>query len=304
MKAYGSMEGGESVSLPVGPSLPGWTFVASMADANPFGRSFRLIGAILVAGLSLAILLAGALILRRAHQDAREAQRRTTFVANVSHELKTPLTSIRLFAEMLEEGKCVDQAKRSHYLRIIGEETRRLTRLVNNVLDFSRLERRKREFHTEVTDLAAAVSATVERERTRLADEGLEIELTLPDVPPTVPVDRDALEQILLNLLDNAVKYATDGKRVTVEFGVKSGPFVAVSDFGPGIPPEHRRKVFRAFHRVDDRLTAGHSGCGLGLGIAARLAEGMGAWLSLEQNHPSGCRFVLAWEHKRGHSGG
>ena len=107
-------------------------------------------------------------------------------------------------------------------------------------------------------------------------------------------VDRDALEQILLNLLDNAAKYAASGERAEVVLGREgAGWCLRVSDFGPGIPAAERKQVFAAFHRSDDRLTSERPGCGLGLSIAARLAGEMGGQLTLEENHPTGCSFIL-----------
>ncbi|MGE9296994.1 MAG: sensor histidine kinase [Puniceicoccales bacterium] len=284
-----------AVTLPVGASLPGWRIEAYASNGyNPFGRSFRLLGGLTVTGLSLAILLGGSLLLWQAQRDAREAQRKTTFVANVSHELKTPLTSIRMFAEMLAEGRVGDETKRQRYLQTMLNETQRLTRLVNNVLDFSRLERGKRDFQHETLDLGATVESILEGHRERLASDGLAVTFIPPVAPLHAKADRDAIEQILLNLLDNAVKYAAAGERAEVRLqGASPSWKLSVCDFGPGIPARERRQVFESFHRVDDRLTAERPGCGLGLSIAARLAEGLGGQLSLSENKPTGCCFTL-----------
>ena len=287
---------GDRVSMPVGPTLAGWKLSAVDRDGNPFGQSFRILGAIVVAGLGLAIVLAGGLILYQSRKDALDAQRKTTFVANVSHELKTPLTSIRMFAEMLAEGRVEDPQKRNKYLERMSAETQRLGRLVNNVLDFSRLDRKRREFQQTRCDVGVEVEELLEMQRGRLRAEGIEVEYDAPAEPCFAELDRDALEQILLNLLDNAVKYAADGGRVTIEVeDARSGVELRVRDFGPGISGRERKRVFRAFHRVDDRLTSEQSGCGLGLSISMRLAEGMGAELRLEENRPRGCCFVLRW---------
>ncbi|GHB94660.1 sensor histidine kinase [Cerasicoccus arenae] len=286
---------GPELTLSIGAALPGWHIEAYPALLeNPFGRSFRLLGGVAVAGLSIAILLGGSLLLWQAQRDAHEAQRKTTFVANVSHELKTPLTSIRLFAEMLYDGRAGDETKQRRYLQTMLNETQRLTRLVNNVLDFSRLERGRRDFQQESVDAIQAVRDILEAQRDRLAGEGLTVDFVAPERPLKAMVDRDALEQILLNLLDNAAKYAASGQRAEVRLEQATSAWtLSVCDFGPGIPPRERQQVFEAFHRIDDRLTAERPGCGLGLSIAARLARGLGGQLTLQANQPTGCCFKL-----------
>lgn len=279
--------------LAVGTALPGWRIEVTRAGDPVFGRSFRVLGGLIVVGLCLGILCGGTLLLWQARRDSLEAKRKTTFVANVSHELKTPLTSIRLFAEMLHDGRASDPEKQRSYLRTMLNETQRLTRLVNNVLDFSRLERGRRDFKHESHDLVDLIQSWVETQRERLLGDGLTVELDLPD-ELRCEVDPDALEQILLNLLDNAAKYAATGERAVVTLKAQDeGWSLSVSDFGPGIPAAERRRVFQSFHRVDDRLTADRPGCGLGLSIAARLAKGLDGELSLHSNKPSGCRFTL-----------
>ncbi|MEM0965468.1 MAG: HAMP domain-containing sensor histidine kinase [Verrucomicrobiota bacterium] len=286
----------EEVTLSVGSSLAGWSLEALQVGTNPFGSGFRVLGAVIVVGLGLAILLSGSLLLRQSRIDALEAQRKTTFVANVSHELKTPLTGIRMFAEMLSEEKVEDPAKKARYLERISSETQRLSRLVNNVLDFSRLDRNDRKFRVEPTNLETAITEIVESHRSRLLQEGLKVELSFEDRIPKVNADGDALEQVLVNLLDNAAKYAASGEKVRIEVRqVRDRVQLEVVDFGPGIPSKEKARVFNAFHRVDDRLTAEQSGCGLGLSIAARLARGMSAQLELMENQPSGCRFRLSF---------
>jgi signal transduction histidine kinase len=283
------------LSLAVGSALPQWRIETFRANgANTFGSSFRFVGGLFIGGLSLAILIGSAVLIWQAQRDARDAQLKTTFVANVSHELKTPLTSIRLFADMLYDGRVKDSTKQREYLQRMVNETQRLTRLVNNVLDFSRLERGQRRAKSESLELGAAVGAMVEAQRERLLAEGLAIDYHAPTSPLNAAVDRDALEQILLNLLDNAAKYAASGERaeVVLDRGRTSWS-LCVNDFGPGIPAAERKQVFAAFHRSDDRLTSERPGCGLGLSIAARLAKEIGGELTLKENPPHGCSFVL-----------
>lgn len=283
------------LTLAVGSALPQWRIETFRANgANTFGSSFRLIGGLFIVGLSGAILLGSTVLIWQARRDARDAERKTTFVANVSHELKTPLTSIRLFADMLQDGRVKDASKQRQYLQTMVNETQRLTRLVNNVLDFSRLERGSRRAHTEALDLGEAIHEMIESQRERLLADGLTLSYQRPDGPVEVEADRDAIEQILLNLLDNAAKYASSGERADVILeSDPSGWSLRVNDYGAGIPAAERKQVFAAFHRSDDRLTSERPGCGLGLSIAARLAEEMGGQLTLEDNVPHGCSFIL-----------
>lgn len=283
------------LTLAVGSALPKWRIETYRANgANTFGSSFRFIGGLFIGGLSLAILIGSSVMIWQARRDARDAQRKTTFVANVSHELKTPLTSIRLFADMLHDGRVKDDTKQREYLQRMVNETQRLTRLVNNVLDFSRLERGQRRVKSESLDLGATLGDIIDAQRERLLAEGLAVDYQAPESPLHVEVDRDALEQILLNLLDNAAKYAASGERAEVFVRSEGdGWSLRVNDFGPGIPASERKQVFAAFHRSDDRLTSERPGCGLGLSIAARLASEIGGKLLLEENRPTGCSFVL-----------
>lgn len=283
------------LSLAVGTALPGWRVETFRANGvNTFGSSFRLVGGLFIAGLSFAILLGASVLIWQARRDARDAERKTTFVANVSHELKTPLTSIRLFADMLYEGRIQDPARQRTYLRTMVGETQRLTRLVNNVLDFSRLERGTHRSQKSQREVGELVSSIIETQRERLSAEGLELNYVPPQSPLEAQLDADALEQILLNLLDNAAKYAHAGGRadITLE-NQASGWCLRVRDYGPGIPASAKKRVFQAFQRLDDRLTSNHPGCGLGLSIAARLAQEMGGHLTLEHTPPPGCTFCL-----------
>jgi signal transduction histidine kinase len=278
--------------------LPGWSVAGLVAlpangSLSP-GSGFLTLGGLLVAIFLAAILSGGGLLAREARLRAAEATQKTSFVANVSHELKTPLTTIRLYAELLEQGRVCDDARRADYLRTIGRETQRLARLVNNVLDFSRLEQGRKSWRLAPLDLTAAVAALLDAHALRLADAGLTLHRILPAAPLTITTDRDALEQILLNLLDNACKYAAGGGEITVDLtAVTDGIELRVHDRGPGIPPAHRARIFEKFHRVDDTLTAAQAGAGLGLSIAQQLARGLGGDLRHKDRPGGGATFTL-----------
>jgi two-component system phosphate regulon sensor histidine kinase PhoR len=277
--------------------LPGWEVVAFLVPtaAEDGTGSFFWIGALLAAVLVLAILTSGSLLLWQARRSEAEAAQKTSFVANVSHEFKTPLTTIRLYSELLEQGRVADAGKQNEYLRTIGRETQRLARLVNNALDFSRLEQGKKKFQRERCDLGAELARLLDTHAPRIAEAGLALTRELPAAPLMLSTDRDAVEQIVLNLIDNACKYAAEGGElmVTLSAGAGGGAELRVGDRGRGVPDTERERIFEKFHRVDETLTAEKSGTGLGLSIARQLSRGLGGELRCEARPGGGAVFVL-----------
>ncbi len=278
--------------------LPQWSIVAYLTlppDRAGGGGTWFGISVLLVAVFVVAILAGGSLLLWQARRSEEEAVQKTSFVANVSHEFKTPLTTIRLYSELLEQGRVRDAAQGGEYLRTIGRETQRLARLVNNALDFSRLEQGRKKFARERLELGAELTRLLDTQGPRLTEAGLKLERALPAAPLEVTTDRDALEQIVLNLLDNACKYAGSGGAVTVAVRPRQGggAEVSVADRGPGVPADHRERIFEKFHRVDDALTAEKTGAGLGLSIARQLARGLGGELRHVPRAGGGAEFIL-----------
>ncbi|MEO6569253.1 MAG: HAMP domain-containing sensor histidine kinase [Opitutaceae bacterium] len=287
------------VTIPVAASvLPGWEIVGFARDfenGRSVGGGFFLVGSLLVGIFVVAILSGGSLLLLQARRSEAEAAQKTSFVANVSHEFKTPLTTIRLYAELLEQGRVRDADQGNDYLRTIGRETQRLARLVNNALDFSRLEQGKKKYACEQVDLTAQLTRLLDTHAPRVAEAGLTLHRYLPVEPLVLKTDRDAFEQIVLNLLDNACKYAVEGGEIAVSLAarVSGGAEVHVADRGPGVPLEHRERIFEKFHRVDDALTTEKSGAGLGLSIARQLARGLGGELRYASRAGKGAEFVF-----------
>jgi signal transduction histidine kinase len=188
-----------------------------------------------------------------------------------------------------------DASQGTEYLRTIGRETQRLARLVNNALDFSRLEQGKKKYAAEPVDLGGEIKRLLDTHRPRIGEAGLALQCRLPPEPVLIRTDRDALEQIVLNLIDNACKYAVGGGEilVTVAETAPGGAEVRVADRGPGVPSEHRERIFEKFHRVDDALTAEKTGAGLGLSIARQLARGLGGDLKFAPREGGGAEFIL-----------
>lgn len=282
--------------IPLAPTLPHWQIVVAGTGNTRYGRGLLLfLAAILCGLLVLSILGGGWLLLRETNRSLNDARTKTSFVANVSHELKTPLTTIRMYAELLSEGRARDELKRAHYLDVIVLESQRLTRLINNVLDFSRLEQGRKTYRRENLNLAEEARRIVNAQTERLQAAGLTVELNGLDAPCPALTDRDAFEQALLNILDNAAKYAAEGKRLVVQAaGDARQATIHVCDWGPGIPANHRDRLFQQFYRVDDTLTAHQPGCGLGLSISRRLLRDQGGDLRYEPTLDGGTCFVLA----------
>jgi signal transduction histidine kinase len=285
------------VTLPIGPALPHWQLSVyapegSLVSAGKGG--FLLISTLVVGSFVAAVVFGGSLLLWQAYRNMADARRKTTFVSNVSHELKTPLTTIRMYAELLLEGRVKAGEKSKHYLNVIVTESQRLTRLVNNVLDFSRLEQGRKKYTPTSLDLAATLNGVLDTQAVRLDEAGMRLERRIPDDALPLDTDRDALEQVVINLVDNAIKYAAQGRELAVELAAQ-GEFyrLRILDRGPGVPPSHRRRIFDVFHRVDDSLTARHPGSGLGLSIARQILDDLGGRLTYTPRAGGGSCFEI-----------
>lgn len=284
------------VRIPVGPELPHWELRRySRQGAGPASAA-RLVFfslCVLVGILLLGVLTAGALLWSEAQRGAREARRKTSFVANVSHELKTPLTSIRMYAELLAEDRVPPERRRS-CLEVIVDQTHRLTRLVNNVLDFSRIEQNRKEYRVGQIDPSGVLETALEQQRPRFEEAGMQVIRELPDTPVRVRADRDALEQTLVNLFDNALKYAAEGAELTVTVRQSETSLeLRIMDRGPGIPAGEQGRIFDLFHRADDSITRRQAGCGLGLTLARKMMRDMGGDLLFRPRPGGGACFVV-----------
>ncbi|HEX5067554.1 MAG TPA: histidine kinase dimerization/phospho-acceptor domain-containing protein [Myxococcota bacterium] len=231
--------------------------------------------------LLLAVGAGGILALHRMVSVAvGYAERRSNFVAAVTHELKTPLTAIRMYAEMLRDGLVPSEEKRAEYTRTITDESERLSRLIDNVLEFARLERGRRDLELRAGPLAPVLEEAVAKLASHAARQGFTLELAIEPGLPAVRFDRDALLQVLFNLADNAMKYARSAgaRRVVVEARrAGEGVQVAVRDFGPGVATAHLAHIFEPFYRGEDELTRNTQGTGIGLALVRELAQRMGA---------------------------
>lgn len=274
--------------------FPGAILYLPRESGDVFNRSFWVIAGILIIILSASFFFGGTFLVYQGRRASLEASQKTDFLSNISHELKTPLTTIRMYAELLEEGRVSDVSKQRRYFHTIGAETQRLARLVNNILQFSALQKGKSRLRLQSLDLTELCRAVCENQAIRFEESNMRLLLSLPEEKIEVEADPDAVEQALINLFDNALKYAAEGEAVSCRLVRDSGVArITVEDFGPGIPRDQRRKIFEAFHRVDDSLTSSKPGSGLGLSITESLFRQMNGDLTYEPNEPKGSRFHL-----------
>jgi len=270
------------VSGEISEFLPYWETAVILADAAAFEervRASRYALSALVLALFLSVSAGGVFIWRYSASRLLEARRRTGFVTTVSHELKTPLTSIRMYSEMLAEGADRDPEKRERYLGRIVSESERLTRLINDVLDVAKMERGHRRLDPVPVDVARVARETLDGVSDRLRSSGFTVSFKAPDRPAVALADAEAVIRIILNLLSNAEKYSADARDIEVAVSVdgdRGRCLVSVADRGIGVPRAHRSRIFREFHRVDSSLTSERGGTGLGLSIARSLARAMG----------------------------
>jgi two-component system phosphate regulon sensor histidine kinase PhoR len=224
------------------------------------------------------ILIAVAFILYAADKERRLTRLKSDFIANVSHELKTPLSVIRMFGEMLLTKRVRDDRKQHEYLEIICTESERLSALIENVLDFAALERGKRQYEMHQAELSDLVARAIETFRYRIEREGAEVHLQRQGEPSHARVDEQAIMLAVINLLDNAVKYGAGTPVDVVIEGRADEVQIRVRDRGPGIPASDMKRVFERFYRSQSRGKT--RGSGIGLSLVKHIAEAHGgrAW--------------------------
>jgi signal transduction histidine kinase len=247
------------------------------------------------AGMLLVVAAAMWLTFRAFRKQAELARLQSEFVASVSHELRTPVSSIGVLAERLEEGKA-DAEQTTQYHRFIAREGRRLAALVDNVLDFSRIESGRKAYDFEHTDVPRLVRETAALMRPHAEEKGLTLTEEIHEVPEHLwpPVDAVAVRQALVNLIDNAIKFTPAGGEVTVKFGaLDRDVLIHVRDTGIGIPPAERAKIFERFYRVDNGLRRETTGAGIGLSLVRHVAEAHGAKISVASEAGRGSVFTL-----------
>ncbi|MBI4589967.1 MAG: HAMP domain-containing histidine kinase [Candidatus Rokubacteria bacterium] len=246
-------------------------------------------------GLLLVVIAVGlGTTYRLVRRETEMARLKADFVANVSHDLKTPLSLIRMFGETLEMGRVADEPTRQEYYRVITRESERLSRLIDNVLDFSRIEGGQRKYDVVPTTVEPLIRETVEAFGYVLAQQGFKVEVAVPPDLPPVPMDAGAVSQALANLVDNAIKYSADRKSLRIEVRIEGDALaLSVADAGIGIPPEEQEKIFGKFYRVGRSETQGRRGSGVGLALVRHVALAHGGRVTVESRPGEGSRFTL-----------
>jgi signal transduction histidine kinase len=254
---------------------------------------------LLTAGTSLGIVL----VLRDVSRERRLAQLRTDFVSNVSHELKTPLTSIRMLAETMRLGRIKKKTEVREYLYMIVNESERLTRLINNVLDFSKIEQRKKQYHLEKTNLSEVVKSVIRVMESTIKRKGFELKTDIASSVHTV-ADGDALQQAVLNLLSNAVKYSQKRKEISIRLWTENKSIrIEVADRGLGIPDSDQKRIFEKFYRAHSEHKQDTGGAGLGLTVVKHVVDAHDGRIELQSKVGEGTSFKIILPQRTGNNG-
>jgi signal transduction histidine kinase len=244
----------------------------------------------------LAVTLGLASLWRNAATQIKLSQKKDDFISAVSHELRTPLTSIRMYAEMLEKRWVKSQDKVTEYYRNMRQESERLSRLIENVLDFSRIQRGRKKYTFNTGDINKCVADVVEMMEPYATQKGFSIEAE-PGRLEKSAFDRDALTQIVVNLLDNAIKYARNAEDKTIIVRTACDnqfTLIEVEDHGPGVPALQRKKIFEQFYRSGAEATRETAGTGLGLALVKKFAEAHNGFVEIANARPTGAIFRVA----------
>jgi len=302
-----------SASLPI-------NLTVELQDSETYYRGVRrrqfLFSALTIGGLLAG--LAAAIILRRSllRQQSLNEQK-SNFVSSVSHELRAPIASVRLMAESLERGKVAEGAKQNEYFRFMVQECRRLSALIENVLDFSRIEQGRKQYEFEPTDVLALTRGTVKLMEPYAEEKGVQLRWETSNVErrtPNIEVEMDgrAVQQALVNLIDNAIKHSAKGQTVTIGLDAESDSGIQnetaqsnhsepgrmpvllyVEDHGPGIPPGEHEKIFERFYRLGSELRRETQGVGIGLSIVRHIVAAHGGKVTVRSNIGEGSRFTI-----------
>ena len=282
----------------LGPKLKGLNVVytgAAAAARLPQGTTLtRPFYLLTMAAVVVFATLGGYLLWRDVQREMRLAELRSQFASSVSHELKTPLTAIRMFAETIRMGRIGSEETRNEYLDTIVNESERLSRLLNNVLDVSKIEQGTKIYRPLPQPLAPVVRTAARTMEYPLRQKGFTLDVEIDEGLPDVRVDADALEQALLNLIGNAIKYSGDSREIGLRlFRRDRWAVIEVRDRGVGIDPRERERIFEKFYRVPSRENNVIPGTGLGLSLVAHFVQANGGRIEVEGTPGGGSTFSL-----------
>ena len=247
---------------------------------------FLLIAGILIFGLILTVRIV-------AH-ELELAKMKSDFVSAISHEFKSPLTSIRQLAEMLQTGRVPSEERRQKYYDTLLEQSERLSLLTDNVLNFAKMEEGRKEFEFEKADIGTLLKEVVSAVQDRVSHEDFEIQLKIENSLPSIMADSASISQSITNLIDNAIKFSGKAKKIVVKsFTEDQYLVISIQDFGIGIKKEELGKVFDRFYRVGDELTRTVKGSGLGLTLVKQIVEAHQGKVHVESEPGQGSTFSM-----------
>ena len=294
----GPLAGSLTVNATLAGNFPPWLIEFHQLPQSPYRRllassqsiyfyMFLLIATILVFGLTLTV--------RAVKHELELARLKSDFVSTVSHEFKSPLTSIRQLAEMLQTDRVPTEERRRRYYDVLVEQSTRLSSLVTNILDLARIEEWKRELEFDAVDAAELVQELATTTQHRVGHEGFVVEAHVEEALPPVRANRDAITQAVSNLLDNAIRYSSEARRIEVKATSRDGHVtIAVQDYGMGIPAEELNRVFERFYRGGNPMTRSVKGAGLGLTLVKEIVEAHGGTVHVKSEVGEGSTFTIS----------
>lgn len=278
-------------------SFPPWAIKIYRGGAGAPEKQFRTRRNIYILSLvavTAALFFGGFLAIRSTARELKLARLKSDFVATVSHEFRTPLTSIRYMAELLERGRVRDDQRKQEYYQTITGESERLGRLVENLLDFSKIETGMKEYRMEATDVSALLTEAAARFRRQAGIKDFDLKTDIAQNLPDVQADRESLERALLNLLDNAVKYSGDNPQILIKAQAQgSAVIIQVEDHGIGIAKFEQKRVFEKFYRSEKALKSDVKGSGIGLTLVDHIVRALGGKTVLESELGKGTRVTI-----------
>lgn len=288
--------GQQFLSRPLPVSFPGWKlemffrYGVFEAAADRQAAIYKWTGVLVV----VLMLLAGIVAIRAVGRQIRLNALKNNFIATVTHELKTPLSSMRLLVETLLDGGHTDQPRCREYLEMIGRENRRLSRMIDSFLTFSRMERGKQVFEMQRVSPVEVAEAAAEAVQAKFHEKKCRFSVTADTPLPSIMADTDAMVTVLVNLLDNACKYSGDNKEITLRvFKADDGVCFSVADNGLGMTRRQSRRIFDKFYQADTSLTRRAEGCGLGLSIVKYILDAHKATITVDSKPGKGSVFTV-----------
>lgn len=291
------VSGTDLEGLSLGPNFKDVRIAFETDQEELFPKTWRIqpVYYLLALFLILGITLFGAYILwRDVRREVQMAEMRSQFVSSVSHELKTPLTAIRMFAETLRLGRSKDKKTQEEYLDTIVNESQRLTRLLNNVLDFSKIEQGKRTYRPESASLYEIIQSAARAMEYPLSQQGFKLNIHTEEGLPEIQVDHDAIEQALLNLLHNAMKYSGGSRDIELRLRRENNnALIQIMDGGIGIDPQEKDRIFEKFYRIPSPENERIMGTGLGLALVSHIVNEHGGQIEVESTPGKGSIFSI-----------